>query len=114
MNRSLQNRIDRLSKTNPQKAYVFWVPPGRSDEINIADANQWLEEANLNYVPVPGQWGTLSRAAAITSGGRAICLRRSRRHLEGDIDIFRWIITRRADAFDHFGKFGLVPTDPLG
>ena len=53
MNRSFQNRIDKLSKSKPEPTYVFWVPPGRSDEISIKEANQWLKEAGLPANPNP-------------------------------------------------------------
>jgi hypothetical protein len=47
MKRGNQSRLDKLTKTKPQRVYVFWVPKGRADDVNIADANQWLQRVGL-------------------------------------------------------------------
>ena len=47
MKRGNQSRLNKLAKAKPKRVFVFWAPPGRTDDVNIADANQWLEGAGL-------------------------------------------------------------------
>ena len=42
-----QGRLKKLAMAGPQRVYVFFVPPGRSNEDNVAEANKLLEGMGL-------------------------------------------------------------------